>query len=95
MRLIESWKMESTEREVYAGLLNTVVTLLNETAGSAHDMHVVAALEYIKAARHQFLADDPLFMTCLFLGIADLISIEDRELRRRIADHLCKKVILP
>jgi hypothetical protein len=87
--------METADRAVYAGLLNTIVKLLTERAGSSDDNHIEGALAHINAARTQYLQDEPGFMRSLLLGIADLVSIEDGELRKRVAGHISQKVILP
>jgi hypothetical protein len=87
--------METAERDVYAGLLNTIVKLLNEKAGNSHDNHIDGALAHVNAARTQYLQNDPMFMASLLLGIADLVSIEDRDMRKLIAGHISQKVILP
>ena len=86
--------MESADRAVYADLLNTIVKLLNGKAGSSHDNHIEGALAHINAARTQYLQDEARFMSSLLLGIADLVSIGDGELRKRIAGHVSQKVIL-
>lgn len=86
---------QQTGKAVYAGLLGTVVKLLNEEAGSTADDQVVFALENVRAAQQRYLENDPTFMTSLLLGMANLINIKNSDLRRKIAGHLHQKVILP